>query len=325
MSWFSGKVSFGRLLRNWGLVYFANLIGSLALVGLMFYTLQWGLNSDAVGANAVLIANAKVNLSFTSALTRGILCNALVCLAIWLCFSARTVVGKIFAILFPITAFVAAGFEHSIANMYFIPMGMLLAKQSAVVQAAGLTSVGVANLNVTGFVANLIPVTIGNIIGGSLLVGAVYWTAYLRQERADVWMAIRRWLKTMVPFPRPTELEEAVGLASGNSALREVLARSLLAKHAKAGETVALEHMGSKALREVLARAVLAKAGKDDTFFTRLAQEPDDILKDYDLNPEERAALSTGDIKWLESRASVLDDPLGTWVTLKLASSKEDR
>lgn len=325
MSWFSGKVSFGRLLRNWGLVYFANLIGSLALVGLMFYTLQWGFNSDAVGANAVLTANAKVNLSFTSALTRGILCNALVCLAIWLCFSARTVVGKIFAILFPITAFVAAGFEHSIANMYFIPMGMLLAKQSAVVQAAGLTSVGVANLNVMGFVANLIPVTIGNIIGGSLLVGAVYWTAYLRQERADVWMAIRRWLKTMVPFPRPTELEEAVGLASGNSALREVLARSLLAKHAKAGETVALEHMGSKALREVLARAVLAKAGKDDTFFTRLAQEPDDILKDYDLNPEERAALSTGDIKWLESRASVLDDPLGTWVTLKLASSKEDR
>lgn len=325
MSWFSGKVSFGRLLRNWGLVYFANLIGSLALVGLMFYTLQWGFNSDAVGANAVLTANAKVNLSFTSALTRGILCNALVCLAIWLCFSARTVVGKIFAILFPITAFVAAGFEHSIANMYFIPMGMLLAKQSAVVQAAGLTSAGVANLNVMGFVANLIPVTIGNIIGGSLLVGAVYWTAYLRQDRADVWMAIRRWLKTMVPLPRPVELEEAVGLASGSSALREVLARSLLAKHAKAGETVVLEHMGSKALREVLASAVLAKAGKDDTFFTRLAQEPDEILKDYDLNPEERAALSTGDIKWLESRVSVLDDPLGTWVTLRLASSKEEK
>jgi len=325
MSWFSGKVSFGRLLRNWGLVYFANLIGSLALVGLMFYTLQWGFNSDAVGANAVLIANAKVNLSFTAALTRGILCNALVCLAIWLCFSARTVVGKIFAILFPITAFVAAGFEHSIANMYFIPMGMLLTKQPAVVQAAGLTSAGVANLNVMGFVANLIPVTIGNIIGGGLLVGAVYWTAYLRQDRADVWVAIRRWLKTMVPFPRPAELEEAVGLASGSNALREALAQALLAKHAKAGETVALEHMGSKALREVLARAVLAKAGRDDTFFTRLAREPDEILKDYDLNPEERVALSSGDIKWLESRVSVLGDPLGTWVTLRLASSKEDR
>jgi len=325
MSWFSGKVSFGRLLRNWGLVYFANLIGSLALVGLVFYTLQWGFNSNAVGANAVLIANAKVNLSFTSALTRGILCNALVCLAIWLCFSARTVVGKIFAILFPITAFVAAGFEHSIANMYFIPMGILLAKQSAVVQAAGLTSAGVANLNVMGFVANLIPVTIGNIIGGGLLVGAVYWTAYLRQDRADVWVAIRRWLKTMVPSQRPTELEEAVGLASGSSALREALAQALLAKHAKAGETVALEHMGSKGLREVLARAVLAKAGRDDTFFTRLARHPDEILKDYDLNPEERIALSTGDIKWLESRVSVLDDPLGTWVTLRLASNKEEK
>jgi hypothetical protein len=83
--------------------------------------------------------------------------------------------------------------------------------------------------------------------------------------------------------------------------------------------------MGSKALREVLASAVLAKAGKDDTFFTRLAQEPDEILKDYDLNPEERAALSTGDIKWLESRVSVLDDPLGTWVTLRLASNKEEK
>ena len=325
MAWFGGKVSFGRLLRNWGWVYFANLAGSLALAGLMFYTLQWGFNSNAVGANAVLIANAKVNLSFTSALTRGILCNALVCLAIWLAFSARTVVGKIFGILFPITAFVAAGFEHSVANMYFIPMGMLLANQSAVVQAAGLTSAGVANLNVAGFVGNLIPVTIGNIIGGSLLVGAVYWTAYLRQDRADVWMAIKRWLKTMVPSFRPTEPEEVGELASGSRALREVLARAVLAKHAKANETVALDRVGSKALREVLARAVLARAAGDDTFFARLTQEPDEILKGYDLNPEERAALSSGDIEWLQSRISALDDAQGTWVALSLASDKEKK
>ncbi len=325
MAWFGGKVSFGRLLRNWGLVYSANLAGSLALVGLMFYTLQWGFNSNAVGANAVLVANAKVDLSFTSALTRGILCNALVCLAIWLAFSARTVVGKIFGILFPITAFVAAGFEHSVANMYFIPMGILLANKTAVLQAAGLTSAGVANLNVAGFVGNLIPVTIGNIIGGSLLVGAVYWTAYLRQDRADVWMAIRRWLKTMAPSLRPTKPKEAAELASGSMTLREVLARAVLAKHAKASETVALDRMGSKGLREVLARAVLAKAAGDDTFFTRLAQEPDEVLRGYDLNPEERAALSSGDIEWLQSRVSALDDSLGTWVTLRLASNEEKR
>ncbi len=324
MAWFSAKISFGRLLRNWGLVYSANLIGSLALVGLMFYTFQWGFNSNAVGANAILIANAKVNLSFGEALTRGILCNALVCLAIWLCFSARTVVGKILGILFPITAFVAAGFEHSIANMYFIPMGMLLAKQTAVVQAAGLTSAGVANLNVGGFVGNLVPVTIGNIIGGSILVGAVYWTAYLRQDRADVWVAIKRWLKTMVPYYGHAEPERVTELASGGGVLREALAKTLVAKHAEANEMATLDRMGSKALREVLARAVLAKAGGDDTFFTRLAQEPDEILKGYDLNPEEREALVGGDIGWLESKVSALRDPLGAWIALRLPSNKEE-
>ena len=124
MSWMSGRTSTAQLLRNWGLVYSANLLGALSLVGLMFYTYQWAFNGYGVGANALLIANAKVNLSFGSALARGILCNALVCLAIWLCFSARTVTDKILSIVFPITAFVAAGFEHSIANMYFIPMGI---------------------------------------------------------------------------------------------------------------------------------------------------------------------------------------------------------
>jgi len=333
MAWFGGKIGLGHLLRNWGLVYFANLIGSLALVGLMFYTLQWGFHSNGVGANAVLIANAKVNLSFGEALARGILCNALVCLAIWLCFSARTVVDKIFAILFPITAFVAAGFEHSIANMYFIPMGILLADQPDVLTAAGLTSANVANLNVTGFVGNLVPVTIGNIIGGSLFVGAVYWTAYLRQDRADVWAAIKRWLKTMVPPFRYAEpeaavemaIEEAVELPSGSKHLREALARTVLARHADASGMAPLERTGSKALRDLLAQAMLAKAGGDENFFIRLAQEPDEVLKDYDLNPEERAALSSGDIGWLEAGVSALEDPLGAWAALRLSSKKEER
>ncbi len=199
MSWMSGRTSFVRLLRNWGLVYFANLVGALSLAGLMFYTYQWTFNDYGVGANALLIANAKVNLSFGSALARGILCNALVCLAIWLCFSARTVTGKILSILFPITAFVAAGFEHSIANMYFIPMGMLLANQPAVMAAAGVTADGVANLTVAGFIGNLVPVTIGNIIGGSILVGAVYWLAYLGRERTAELVAAKPWVRVIIP------------------------------------------------------------------------------------------------------------------------------
>lgn len=326
VSWLSGKISLRRLLRNWGLVYFANFAGSLALVGLMFYTLQWEFNGNAVGANAVLVANAKVNLSFTSALTRGILCNVLVCLAVWLCFSARTVVDKIIAILFPITAFVAAGFEHSVANMYFIPMGMLLANQPAVVEAAGLTSASLANLNIMGLIGNLVPVTIGNVIGGALFVGTVYWVVYLRQERVGVWTAVKHQLKKeAAPPPRSTQSEELVDLTSGSKAvLWEALARAVLAKHPKSDGAVALNPTGSEALRKVLARAVLAKAGGDETFFVRLAQKPDDILKDYDLSPEERAVLSSGDIDWLKSRIDALEDPLGVWVTLRLTSSKEE-
>lgn len=333
MSWFGGKIGLGHLLRNWGLVYFANLIGSLALVGLMFYTLQWGFHGYGVGANAVAIANAKVNLSFGEALTRGILCNALVCLAIWLCFSARTVVDKIFAILFPITAFVAAGFEHSIANMYFIPIGILLADKPGVLAAAVLTPANVANLNVAGFVGNLVPVTIGNIIGGSLFVGAVYWAAYLRQDRADVWAAIKRWLKTMVPpfrYAGPEvavemAIEEAVELPSESKHLREALARGVLARHAEASGSIPLERTGSKGLRELLAQAMLAKAGGDATFFTRLAQEPDEVLKGYDLNQEERAALSSGDIGWLEAGVNAVEDPLGAWAVLRLSSGMKEK
>lgn len=200
MSWMSGKTRLTRLLRNWALVYVANLVGALSLVGLMFYTQQWSFNGFGVGANALLIANAKVNLTFGSALARGILCNALVCLAVWLCFSARTIVDKIAAIIFPITAFVAAGFEHSIANMYFIPIGILMAKQPAVLEAARVTTVDVANLNWLGFIINLIPVTIGNIIGGSILIGAIYWLTYLRKERADDAVNAHPWVKRVMPY-----------------------------------------------------------------------------------------------------------------------------
>lgn len=312
MSWMSGRTPLTYLLRNWGLVYFANLIGSLSLVGLMFYTNQWTLNDYGVGANALLIANAKVNLAFGSALARGILCNALVCLAIWLCFSARTVTDKILAILFPITAFVAAGFEHSIANMYFIPMGILLAGQPAVLSAAGVMADSVANLSWMGFVGNLVPVTIGNVIGGGILIGAVYWLAYLRSERVTELVAARPWIKAVIPPLRRIKQEEPAppALTESIRAQIEELVR------AKLEEPARLDRGG-----EVLL-AVLAKARDDGHFLARLAEDPAEALKDYDLTSEEKTALSSGDIRWIESKLGVLDEPLRTWLTARLAQEK---
>ena len=250
MSWISGRTKFVRLLRNWGLVYFANLVGALSLVGLMFYTNQWAFSGYGVGANALLIANSKVNLGFGEALVRGILCNALVCLAVWLCFGARTVVDKIMAIVFPITAFVAAGFEHSIANMYFIPMGILMVSQPAVLGAVGVTAEGVANLTWAGFVGNLVPVTIGNIIGGGILIGAVYWLAYLRSERAAELATARPWVKTVIPPLRRIKLEEQtpIPLIEPICVQIEELIRTKL-------EEPAMLDRGGKALLSVLARA----------------------------------------------------------------------
>jgi len=248
MSWMSGRTSFAKLLRNWGLVYFANLLGALSLAGLMFYTYQWMFNDYGVGVNALLIANAKVNLSFGSALARGILCNVLVCLAVWLCFSARTVTGKILSILFPITAFVAAGFEHSIANMYFIPMGILLANQPAVLGAAGLTASSVSNLNWAGFIANLVPVTIGNIIGGGILIGAIYWLAYLSRERGAELVITRPWIRAIIPNLAPAKPVEPVP-----SQLAELISNKLR-------EPAALD-TGGKAILAVLGKA------RDDTNF----------------------------------------------------------
>jgi formate transporter len=304
MSWMSGRTSFAKLLRNWGLVYFANLLGALSLAGLMFYTYQWMFNDYGVGANALLIANAKVNLSFGSALARGILCNVLVCLAVWLCFSARTVTGKILSILFPITAFVAAGFEHSIANMYFIPMGILLANQPAVLGAAGLTAGSVANLNWAGFISNLVPVTIGNIIGGGILIGAIYWLAYLSRERGAELVITRPWIKAIIPNLAPAKPVEPVP-----SQLEELISNKLR-------EPAALD-TGGKAIL-----AVLGKARDDTNFLARLAEDPEQTLKDYDLTSEEKAALASGDIRWIESKLGTLDKPLRTWLTARLAQEK---
>ena len=172
-----GTVKTSGLLRNWGVVYFGNLIGSLLIVALVFLGGLYATNGGALGVREVQIANDKVNLGFTEALVRGILCNWLVCLAVWLATSAEDAAGKILGIIFPITAFVASGFEHSVANMFLIPMGILVKDAPGV--AAGITF-NTANLNWTGFIQNLIPVTIGNIIGGAIFVGGAYWYVYVR-------------------------------------------------------------------------------------------------------------------------------------------------
>ena len=170
MAWASGRVTTTQVLQNWGLVYVGNLVGSAGTALLVWLANIHQLDGGAVGETMVSIARAKVSLDPMSAVARSILCNALVCLAVWLCMAARSVADKILAILFPISAFVACGFEHSVANMYFLPIGLALAAGSP------------APLSIAASLTQLTLVTIGNILGGTLLVALVYWTVYLRQD-----------------------------------------------------------------------------------------------------------------------------------------------
>ena len=185
MSVVDGHVSSGRLLRHWGIVYVGNLIGALSIVAMVYMGDWWTQADHAIGAQALTIAAGKAGLSFGVVLVRGILANALVCLAVWLAAGGRSVTDKILGIIFPITAFVAAGFEHSIANMYFLPIGLLLSDKAEVVTASGLTSAQLAALDGGGVVRNIVAATIGNVIGGAVLVGLVYWFVYLRGMRSS--------------------------------------------------------------------------------------------------------------------------------------------
>lgn len=162
-AWADGKISGAALLRNWGLVYLGNLLGASATAAMVHWSGLHQLADGAVGATAIRIAEGKLALSPVEAFVRGMLCNVLVCLAVWLCFAARSVADKILAIVFPITGFVALGFEHSVANMYLIPAGWLAG--SAVVSPAG-------------YATNLLIVTAGNVVGGGGLVALVYWLVY---------------------------------------------------------------------------------------------------------------------------------------------------
>jgi formate transporter len=187
MAWAGRKVSTLRLLRNWILVWLGNFVGALGTVGLMLATGQYKFGGGAIGAAALSTANTKAGLGFLQAIALGIMCNALVCLAVWLTYSARTVTDRILAVIPPVTAFVAAGFEHSVANMYFIPMGLSIKATApeAFWTSIHKTAADYADLTWRNFfVNNLIPVTVGNVIGGAVLVGAVYWFVYLRRPAA---------------------------------------------------------------------------------------------------------------------------------------------
>jgi formate transporter len=182
MAWASGKVRTLELLRNWLIVYLGNFVGALSTAVLMFLTRQYTFGANAVGIAALKTAVTKSDLGFVQAIALGVLCNALVCMAVWLSYSARSTVDKILAVIFPVTAFVAAGFEHSIANMYFIPFGLLVKDFDP--KFTSTVAAQVPHLDVLTWPRflfnNLLPVTIGNIIGGTVLVAAFYWIIFLR-------------------------------------------------------------------------------------------------------------------------------------------------
>jgi formate/nitrite transporter len=186
MAWADNKVSTGLMVKNWVLVFVGNFVGSILTVIIMYFAEQFKFGNGSIGMAALATANAKVQFGFIQAVALGIMCNAMVCMAVWLCFSARTTTDRILAIIPPIAGFVAAGFEHSVANMYFIPMGLLIKNGApdAFWKMINKTPADFPALTWDGFfINNLLPVTIGNIIGGGIMVGLVYWFVYLRGRK----------------------------------------------------------------------------------------------------------------------------------------------
>ena len=173
MAWADRKIATLNLLRNWAVVCVGNFIGAVGLALLVFLSRHPEMNNGLIAEEYIKIAAAKVALPFWTAFFKGVLCNVLVCMAVWMAFAGRSVVDKAVAIIFPISAFVAAGFEHSVANMYLIPLAMLL-------QAFDNSGATANAITWAGLVGNLVPVILGNIIGGSVLVGLVYHVIYRR-------------------------------------------------------------------------------------------------------------------------------------------------
>ena len=176
------KITCGSMLRNWVVVYIGNFVGAVMIAYLMYNTGLFSSGADLLGGMTVKIAAGKCGLSFCKAFILGILCNWLVCLAVWMSTGADNTIGKIFAIFFPIWVFVTSGFEHSIANMYYVPAGIFAKANTAFVAASGVADSALANLNWAGFaVNNLLPVTLGNIVGGAIFVAGIYYVVYREQ------------------------------------------------------------------------------------------------------------------------------------------------
>ena len=184
MAWANNKVTTGAMLRNWVFVYIGNFIGSILTAYLIFLSGQHKFGGGAVGLSALGIGVAKSSLDFIPCIALAIFCNALVCMAVWMCFGARSNVDKVMVILPPISAFVACGFEHCVANMYFIPSALFIKELDPAYFATVAEKLKNGGEILTWgnfFVKNLIPATIGNIIGGALMVGLMYWFVFLRQ------------------------------------------------------------------------------------------------------------------------------------------------
>jgi len=173
MAWASGKVSTRTMLRNWTIVYFGNFIGALGLVVLVYFSHHLDMNDGRVGLSVLNTAAGKIRPDMATLFVKGILCNVLVCAAVWLAYAGRSVTDKMVAVVLPISAFIAAGFEHCVANMYFLPLAWLLV-QTGHAPAGFDTSL----ITVPGIIHNLVPVTLGNIVGGAGFVGATYWAIY---------------------------------------------------------------------------------------------------------------------------------------------------
>jgi len=189
MSAFSGQITKGDLSRNLTIAFIGNFIGALSMVFWIYISAQWTMNNHLLGAKIVIMANEKVNMTFGVAFARGVLSNSLVCLGIWLCFSARNNLDKILSLLWPISCLIACGFEHCVVNMWIIPMGLVLKGNRFVMEAVERVNGGaldIANLTlVKGFIGyNLVPVVLGNLFGGIALVAGVYWFVFLRTPKS---------------------------------------------------------------------------------------------------------------------------------------------
>ena len=189
VSCLEGSSKWLKLLKNWIIVYLGNFIGSMIIVVFIYLSGQFNFSNGMLGGFTIKVAAYKTGLSFTNAFFMGILCNWLVCMAVWMAAAAKDITGKLLAIFFPIWLFITSGFEHSIANMYYIPAGILAKTNKSWVDAAlslGVTQHKLDGLNWGSFVFNnLVPVTLGNIIGGSLFVGIMYWLSYLYKGKKN--------------------------------------------------------------------------------------------------------------------------------------------